>query len=72
MKILIFCAALIVGSQAVSFFDLVQEQWGAFKNTFSQNDMVVEFDIMNLFSSSDLLFCDKQEFAAHITHKKKI
>jgi hypothetical protein len=31
MKFLIFLAICVAGSQAVSFFDLVQEQWGAFK-----------------------------------------
>ncbi|EEZ97696.1 cathepsin L precursor [Tribolium castaneum] len=33
MKFLVFVALCVVGSQAVSFFDLVQEQWGAFKVT---------------------------------------
>nr|UHM21912.1 cathepsin L7 [Zabrotes subfasciatus] len=33
MKFFIVIAALFVGSQAVSFFDLVQEEWGTFKVT---------------------------------------
>ncbi|KAJ3641093.1 hypothetical protein Zmor_027613 [Zophobas morio] len=33
MKFLIFLAICVLGSQAVSFFDLVQEQWGAYKLT---------------------------------------
>ncbi|KAJ8984239.1 hypothetical protein NQ317_007471 [Molorchus minor] len=33
MKFLFVCASLILGSHAVSFFDLVQEEWAAFKLT---------------------------------------
>nr|CAI5829254.1 unnamed protein product [Callosobruchus analis] len=33
MKVFIFFAALFMGGQAVSFFELVQEQWGSFKVT---------------------------------------
>lgn len=31
MKVLVALAALLVGIQAVSFFDLVQEEWNSFK-----------------------------------------
>ncbi|CAH1994094.1 unnamed protein product [Acanthoscelides obtectus] len=33
MKLFVLLAALFVGGQAVSFFELVQEQWGSFKVT---------------------------------------
>nr|CAH7715326.1 unnamed protein product [Callosobruchus chinensis] len=33
MKVFVLLAALFVGGQAVSFFELVQEQWGSFKVT---------------------------------------
>lgn len=31
MKVLLLLSAIILGCQAISFYDLVQEQWGAFK-----------------------------------------
>ncbi|KAJ8918900.1 hypothetical protein NQ315_016802 [Exocentrus adspersus] len=37
MKFLILIAVVIIGCQAVSFFDLVQEQWTSFKLTHKKN-----------------------------------
>lgn len=73
MKYLIVLATIVVGIQAVSFFDLVQEQWRSFKATHNkeyENDTEEKFRMKIYMENVRKIEIHNQRYANNLTNYK--